>query len=113
LDQIDPENELFSLRLYRDQCIQSGKFFIKDLRILEPSYDLKDLVIIDNSVISFAHQLNNGIPIQEFTGHKDEAEDQELLYMVQFLEDSFGKEDVRDAIRESFNFEALVKQTAN
>ena len=42
------------------------KFYIKDLKILEDNYDLKDVVIIDNSLLSFAYHLDNGIPISPF-----------------------------------------------
>jgi len=40
---LDPENKIFTGRLYRDQCIEAK---IKDLTKLER--DLKDVVIIDN-----------------------------------------------------------------
>jgi Dullard-like phosphatase family protein len=102
LDQLDPNGDLFSLRLYRQHCIKRDNFFIKDLRVIT-NLDLNKTVLIDNSIISFAFQINNGIPIHEFTGMHEEANDQELLYMVQFLEDAFLGEDVRDFIKESFN----------
>jgi TFIIF-interacting CTD phosphatase-like protein len=40
-------------------------FFIKDLGIIQDR-DLKDMVIVDNSIVSFAFNLDNGIPIEGF-----------------------------------------------
>ena len=42
--------------------VDGKTFYIKDLRIFE-DVSLSDMVIIDNSVLSFAFHLNNGIPI--------------------------------------------------
>ena len=88
LDKIDPENKLFSLRLFRDHCIPRNQFFVKDLRVIS-NFSLKDMVLIDNSIISFGFQMDNGIPISAFTGKSSEDKDEELLYMVQFLENIF------------------------
>lgn len=62
LDYLDPTGELIHHRLYRENCIVSNGIFIKDLRTLT-NRSLKDLIIVDNSVFSFAYQLDNGIPI--------------------------------------------------
>ena len=49
---------------------------MKDLRVIG-NRDLKDMVIVDNSVYSFAFQIDNGIPIIPF--YKDpNDEDVEL-----------------------------------
>ena len=54
LNYLDPKKEIFDLRLYRNNCTivnYEGKtFYIKDLRILK-DVSLKDMVIIDNSVL--------------------------------------------------------------
>jgi CTD small phosphatase-like protein 2 len=55
LDFIDPENKLFSFRLYRDSCLKTPDgYYVKDLRIFQDRA-LSDLVLIDNSVYSFAY----------------------------------------------------------
>ncbi len=46
------------------------------------------MIIVDNSILSFAFDLANGVPINTFTG-EEEAEDKDLLYMYSFLEEAF------------------------
>ncbi len=65
IDQIDPENKLFRHRLYRQHCFKCDDAHVKDLRIIEDR-DLEDIVIVDNSVISFSFQIDNGVPICAF-----------------------------------------------
>jgi Dullard-like phosphatase family protein len=112
IDQLDPDGIIFSLRLFRQSCIKRNQFYIKDLRIIR-NFDLKDIVLIDNSIISFAFQMDNGIPINAFTGKQNEAGDEELLYMVQFLENIFSAEDVRNPLRENFNMSRMMEDTKN
>lgn len=71
IDILDPEHQLFTYRLFRDSCIQTEKgFYIKDLRIL--NRDLSKLILVDNSIPSFAFQLDNGVPIVPFYDNKDD-----------------------------------------
>ncbi len=72
---------------------------MKDLRILEDR-DMKDIVIVDNSIISFAYNMDNGVPINEFIRGMDK--DEELLFMVTYLEEIFSFEDMRTHIRNTF-----------
>lgn len=65
IDLIDPNKEFFQHRLYRQHCFKCDDAYVKDLRIIKDR-DLEDLVIVDNSIISFAFQLDNGIPICAF-----------------------------------------------
>ena len=44
---------------------------IKDLRIIK-NRPLSDIVIVDNLVHSFGLQIDNGIPILDFTNNKDD-----------------------------------------
>ena len=77
--------------------------YIKDLRIVK-NRELKDIVIVDNLVESFALQINNGIPILEFNGKEG---DRELMKLVPFLKEISQVEDVRPFIKEKFNLEAI------
>ena len=71
---------------------------MKDLSIIKDR-NLKDVIIVDNSIISFAFNLSNGIPIKAFLGNKN---DEELLFMVTFLEELFSHTDVRAHINQTF-----------
>jgi CTD small phosphatase-like protein 2 len=51
---------------------------VKDLRIFE-GLPLHEVVLIDNSVYSFAHQIENGVPIIPFYHDKN---DEELLHLI-------------------------------
>ena len=105
LDKIDPDNTLFKKRLYRDTCIKTEQFFIKDLDVFMDR-EKKDLVIVDNSILSFAFDLANGVPINSFMG--DEEEDKDLLYLISFLEEAFYQKDIREACEESFKLQYLL-----
>ena len=86
LNYLDKENKYFQYRLYRNHCVQCDvdgiKFYVKDLDTLNKYYNLKDIVLIDNSVLSFAYHLNNGIPIVPFIDQKD---DTQLLMLAYYL----------------------------
>lgn len=62
IDQLDPNKTLFNFRMYRQHCVKVEDAYVKDLRIITDR-ELEDVVIVDNSIISFAFQINNGIPI--------------------------------------------------
>jgi CTD small phosphatase-like protein 2 len=79
--------------------------FIKDLRVISDR-DIKDIVIVDNSIVSFAFQLSNGIPISSFTGA---ADDEELLYMVTLLEEIYSFEDLRPQLEQRFKLGELMQ----
>lgn len=86
LDTIDPDNSLFSYRLYRNNCtlvnVEDQPLYVKDLRIFK-GIELKDIVIIDNSVLSFGFHLSNGVPILPYYKGND---DKELFNLRKFLE---------------------------
>ena len=94
LNHIDPDNQLFDYRLYRDHCIQfyNNAFLVKDLRIIR-NRDLKDIVLVDNSAISFLPQLENGVPILPFYDHEDD--DVEFLDLTRYLMSIKDKDDLR------------------
>ena len=50
--------------------------------------------------MSFAFDLNNGVPINSYMG--TEEDDRELLYLISFLEEAFYTEDVRDHLNKAF-----------
>lgn len=87
LDYIDPERQIIKHRLYRQHCVNPVYgVYVKDLRIIRDR-DIKDIIIVDNSIISFAYQLDNGIPIKAYMRQEN---DEELLFMVTFLEELYS-----------------------
>ena len=106
LNYLDPENKYFNYRLYRDSCVQcktnDTNFYVKDLDIFKENYDLKDIIIIDNSILSFAYHLNNGIPVVPFY---DSTEDSELPLLSFYLLSISSYNDLREANKEHINME--------
>ena len=68
LDIID-KNNYCSHRLFREHCSMMGITYIKDLKKL--GRDLKDVVIVDNSPLSYSFNKENGIPILAWFNDKN------------------------------------------
>lgn len=104
IEKIDPMNEYFVMRLYRESCIEFQNFFIKDLGILA-TFGLKDMIILDNCIYSFARNLKNGILISSFYSDK---EDCELLNVMEYLDSKlFEVKDIREVNEAFYGFEAI------
>ena len=110
LDYIDPNRTIFKKRLYRQDCIQLDNFFIKDLDIILDR-EREHMCIVDNSILSFAFDLDNGVPINSYIGN--EEDDRELLFLYSFLEDAATSADIRNNIRESFKLMHLQSSIVN
>ena len=106
VDQLDPDRKLFSHRLYRQHCFRIDDVYVKDLRIIGDR-DLEDMLIVDNSIISFAFQLDNGIPICAFFGSS--TLDQELLFLITYLEEVYHQKDCRVANQKTFKLMEMLK----
>ena len=110
LDFIDPEKKYFKYRLYRHHCsrvnINSTPCYIKDLSIIN-DVDLSQLIIIDNSVFSFAFHLDNGILVIPYY---DSPQDNELILLAHYLCAIVNEEDVRDANRQNINMNFYVEK---
>jgi CTD small phosphatase-like protein 2 len=85
LNRIDPENKYIHHRLYRDSWLPLNGNYIKDLSML--GRDIDKTMIIDNSVIAFSLNIDNGIPIQSYSGNK---QDDELYKLIQVIDYAFG-----------------------
>ena len=80
------------------------QFFVKDLDIILDR-EKENLCMVDNSIISFAFDLEYGVPINSFMG--DEEDDKDLLYLVSFLEEAFYH-GIKKACADSFQLEYLL-----
>lgn len=66
LDYLDEKREIIQHRLYRQHCVPASEgMYVKDLRIIEDR-SLNDIILVDNSIVSFAFNLDNGVPISAF-----------------------------------------------
>jgi Dullard-like phosphatase family protein len=114
LDFMDPKKEFTKYRLYRNDCVLTNldgvKFYIKDLSIFDKYYNLKDIVLIDNSVLSFAYHLYNGIPIVPYyEGDKDS-----FLYIVGlYLDHIYKAKDLREANKKLINLDYFSQLAKN
>lgn len=104
INYIDPENKYFNHRLYRDSCVKYGNFNIKDLRLINRR--LQDIVIVDNSVFSFAFQLDNGVPIIPWI---NDPLDTELLRLIEYFKVIKDVDDVREFNRKLFQLDSLYE----
>ena len=111
IDFLDPENKLIKFRLYRNNCINfNDSFTIKDLRIFK-NVDLKNIILIDNSMYSFATQINNGVLINSFFNDKN---DMELYNALEYLKNFIlPAEDIREINEEFFGFGQILNDLIN
>ncbi|CAI2378384.1 unnamed protein product [Moneuplotes crassus] len=106
LNYIDPDGDLIEARCYRDSCYTTQDYvYIKDLRIFEDQWDMKDIVLIDNAVHSFGFQINNGIPMLPFY---DDKKDTEMIYLAHYLNDLQRQADMRPMIERTFWIKKLT-----
>ena len=105
INYIEKDKKYFKMRLYRNNCIfiEPG-LYIKDLRIFNSIKDLENIIILDNSLFSFANQLNNGILITSFF---DDKNDTFLDSVKEYLEYIKNEKDIRQANKDSFRFEEI------
>ena len=111
LNFMDPSNKYFKYRLYRNNCslvdIDDNKFYVKDLDIFDEAYDLKDIIIVDNSVLSFIYHLENGIPIVPYY---NEDKDGSLYVVGLYLMHIYKENDLREANKKYINLESFLNE---
>ena len=102
IDLIDPYHKLFVRRLFRNDCIENNGY-VKDLRVLQ--CNLKRAFIIDNSIIHFSPQIDNGILINPFY---NDQEDTTLIKIKDYIMGLKESEDVRIDNRRTFHLNQLL-----
>lgn len=108
INYIDPSKNFIKFRLYRNNCINVNGASIKDMRIFKDIVKMEKIVIVDNSIYSFANQLSNGILINSFYNDRSDAELINVMsYLLTFISPA---KDVREVNKQFFNFEDILKQ---
>lgn len=79
--------------------------YIKDLRVIS-NRPLKKMVLVDNAVYSFGHQVSNGIPI---LGFYEDKEDIEFLHLIQYMKFLSNESDLRKCNNRAFHLKAIMK----
>lgn len=97
INRLDP-NHYVKYTLTKTSCVNLNGAAVKDLSRL--CRDLKKMIIIDNSPVSYLLQPYNAIPISSWY---DDKNDRELEEIISFLETNHGIDDV---------YSVLVQPTA-
>lgn len=95
IENLDPAGCSISYYLHRSHCAITRDWIVKDLRVIGRR-KLKNMVIVDNSVLSFASNLDNGIYVPTFKG---DPKDNFLLPVIDFLVQIAHVDDVRPYVR--------------
>ena len=107
---MDPGKKYFPYRLYRNNCttvkVNGKEIYIKDLSLFK-NINLKDIIIIDNSVVSFTYDLNNGIPILPYY---NQEKDFELLLCACYLENIVNEYDLREINKKYMKLNYYLKK---
>ncbi|KAL2841115.1 NLI interacting factor-like phosphatase-domain-containing protein [Aspergillus pseudodeflectus] len=81
IDWLEQERKYFQARYYRQHCTFRNGAYIKDLSSVEP--DLSQVMILDNSPMSYIFHEDNAIPIE---GWINDPTDNGLLHLIPILE---------------------------
>ncbi|KAL4946255.1 hypothetical protein BDV06DRAFT_152634 [Aspergillus oleicola] len=81
IDWLEQERKYFQARYYRQHCTFRNGAYIKDLSSVEP--DLSQVMILDNSPMSYIFHEDNAIPIE---GWINDPTDNGLLNLIPMLE---------------------------
>ena len=79
---IDPNNYC-PYRLFREHCSYINNNYVKDLTKL--GRDLKDIIIVDNSPLSYSFHPNNGLPILSWFDDYNDFELEKITPILIFL----------------------------
>ena len=106
---LDPDHKYISAVLSREDCWRRGVQYRKDLGVLG-GRDKKDIIMVDNNVVSFADSLENGIYVPSFHG---DSHDVGLVRIISFLKHASTLPDVRPAVRSFAGISALYDEYRN
>ncbi|KAJ2759948.1 Nuclear envelope morphology protein 1 [Coemansia sp. BCRC 34490] len=94
IDLLDIQGKLISGRYFREACIPYDSSYAKDLASIDP--DLSQIVLVDNSPLSYFINPTNGIPIQPWIN--SDPKDEALLDLLPLLDALRFTDDVRSVL---------------
>lgn len=104
---LDPDDNIFQLFLTKESCLYlKGGKSIKNLSIYK-GINPKDLILVDNFASAYALHPQNGVPVLPFYGVSTKG-DQELKFLLDFLEELKEVEDVRPVINRCFGTRLIL-----
>ena len=110
LDVLDPEHYCTN-RLFREQCTQVSNVYVKDLS--KVGRDLQDVIILDNSPISYLMNYENALPIRTWLDDKNDIELYKYLRLLEYLSEvgdvRFEIDPLGNRHVEEVNFELFEK----
>jgi len=108
LEYLEPNKEYFEYILYRSNCIpktiNDKQVYIKDLDIFK-YYNLKNVILIDNSSLIYECHIDNLIPIVPFYNSKN---DKELVVLSYYLLSIMNYDDLRIANKKFINMNQFL-----
>ncbi|KAJ2615287.1 Nuclear envelope morphology protein 1 [Coemansia sp. RSA 1365] len=94
IDLLDTQGKFISGRYFRDSCVPHDSSYAKNL--LAVNLDLSQIVLVDNSPLSYFINPTNGIPIQPWIN--SDPKDEALLDLLPLLDALRFTDDVRSIL---------------
>ncbi|OMJ95454.1 hypothetical protein SteCoe_1222 [Stentor coeruleus] len=104
IDHLDPLHLFVHHRLYREHCTANHEHYIKNIERIADR-NIKDIIIVDNSIISFLFHLDNGVPISTWYSN---INDFQLKLLIDYLKLMIPVNDIREVNRPSFQLQKLI-----
>ena len=108
LIEILDKEKIIKHQLFREHCTRINGTYIKELKKL--NRNMQDVIIVDNSPVAFAFDINNGLPIKSWYNDIDDNELEKILPILLFLAKT---KDVRKYIKKFVKFGRINYDEAN
>jgi len=107
---LDPYRQYVKKVISCKNCVEVKEgFVIKDLRIFADR-EIKDILIVDDCIYSYAFQIENGVPVKPFD-ENSKKDDKELVFLMYYLKKLYDEnpENLAEANKKKFwsNIEAI------
>ena len=107
---IEKEGPIFSGCFYRSECTELSTlketFFVLDFSVFD-NINLDETLLIDSSIMHFAFQLGNGVPVLPFFDNKNDAE---LKTLAKFLMSAGDDETLKAFCKKHLKLEEKYKE---